>query len=87
MPTYFFSNYGGPGEGYDSVPENIELSQKRCKQYYTGAVRDVSFQVKGIDVTVHTYGIHRAVTLTLPDGASPEPARSIAKHATLQLVI
>lgn len=71
MPK-FFLNYGGPGGQYfSSNPEKIAALDRACQREYTGSVRSVGALVRGVNVTVHTYGVHRALTCEIPDDASP----------------
>jgi hypothetical protein len=70
MPK-FFLNYGGPDNELTSNPERIAALDKACQREYTGAVRSVTSMVKGVQLTVHTYGIHRALTCEIPNDATP----------------
>lgn len=70
MPK-FFLNYGGPGGSYLSQdPEKIDALELVCQQEYSGAKRAIGGTVKGISFTVHTYGVHRALTCEIPENAS-----------------
>ena len=68
-----FLNYGGPGGSWISQDEKIiqQLDQE-CKNFYGSPIRKVSYEIKGITVTVCTYGIHRSLHLEIPKNASEE---------------
>ncbi|CEK10731.1 hypothetical protein [Legionella hackeliae] len=72
MP-YFFLNYGGPGgRWWTQNSSDIAILNKACIDNYGSPTRQLTYKIKGITVTVCTYGIHRALLLHLPDGASHE---------------
>ncbi len=89
MPMHFFLNYGGPGGKWAS--DNLEETSRLdsiCRDKYVIPIRKVQFNIKGIDVTICTYGVHRALRLDVPDGASQETidAFNKAKYARVQIL-
>jgi hypothetical protein len=70
---HFFLNYGGPGGKW--VSDTLDVTNYLdavCRNSYGRPVRYVKYTIKGVEVTVCTYGIHRALRLDVPDGASQE---------------
>ncbi|WP_131777670.1 hypothetical protein [Legionella fairfieldensis] len=70
---HFFLNYGGPGGRFFS--KDKELTQhlhNRCKKYYKFPIRQSVYQEQGMTITVHTYGLHRALHVEIPDTCNDE---------------
>ncbi|KTD75306.1 hypothetical protein [Legionella waltersii] len=77
---HFFLNYGGPGGHWTSEDSRLTSQLDRsCRQTYGMPNRKVQYVVKGITVTVYTYGIHRALSLDLPKRASSESIDAFKK--------
>lgn len=84
----FFLNYGGPGGRWLSSTE--ELTNKlidECTSYYGGAMwtRQSSCTVQGLQATVYSFGIHRALRLELPQDA-PQSVQDLY-YSTLKLAL
>lgn len=75
MNDFMFLNYGGPGGCWltqDSLVAASLISE--CKKFYVGGQKyygTTTYDINGIQATVHSFGIHRALTLELH--TSPEP--------------
>lgn len=89
MSMHFFLNYGGPGGQWasDDLNKTNQLDSI-CRNTYVIPIRKVQFNVKGIDVTICTYGVHRALRLDVPEGASRETIDAFekAKKAGLHII-
>lgn len=73
MPNQFFLNYGGPGGYYFTEDPGQQMYlDNACRDFYGKPVRKFTIESQGLLVTIHTYGIHRAATVVMPDSASPE---------------
>lgn len=73
MGKSYYLNYGGPGGLWGSEnPEDIEFLDNECRKHYGMPIRKVRYMIQGINVTICTYGIHRALRLDIPDNASKE---------------
>ena len=88
MAGHFFLNYGGPGGQWTSTDvNNTSRLDKICRDSHGMPIRKVGYIIKGIYVTVCTYGIHRALRLDIPEMASKETidAFNKAKKAGLRI--
>lgn len=68
----FYLNYGGPGfnTGYVTGLE-IDDAYRECNVFYGKPHRKSSLnfaELPGLEVTIHTDGIHRSLTVSLDDG-------------------
>lgn len=71
--THFFLNYGGPGgKWFSDKQQAMRDLDDACKKTYGWPIRRASYVIHGLKITVHTYGLHRALSLEVPKGASPE---------------
>ena len=87
MAKHFFLNYGGPGgRSTSDTLDNTNYLDKACQEFYGMPVRKIQYNIKGVDVTVCTYGIHRALRLDIPDGASQDTINAFeeAKKVSLE---
>ena len=73
----FFLNYGGPGGYWLSNTEGLTNKLiSKCTSYYGGSMwtQQASCMVKGLQATLYSFGIHRALRLDLPPD-SPQAVR------------
>lgn len=75
MSQFLFVNYGGPG-GIWLTKNPLEESslRKQCEKCYFGGeslYHQETYVISGINTTVHSFGIHKALTLELPDKPPP----------------
>lgn len=76
----FFLNYGGPGGYWFSQTLSNKLHDA-CIKFYGHPIREVEYNVKGLSIVVHTYGIHRALHVRLPKDATEETRALFSKVA------
>lgn len=77
--TEIFLNYGGPARPFSTNKADIEKMAKACESSYGDPVRQSDFEIKGIEVSVRTYGIHRALHLKVSDSCSEETYEQFLK--------
>lgn len=69
---HFFLNYGGLSSFWSEDPLITMNLHQECINFYGQPIRFREYKVKGLDLTVCTYGIHRALLVQLPENASKE---------------
>lgn len=86
MMPKFFLNYGGPGGSWlTENPETAAKLDQTCQKEYLGAKRAIGAIINGIQVTVHTYGIHRCVSCEIPDGPNIPPGTDLSFQRKLEV--
>ena len=71
----FFVSFGGPGSINQEITysvNEIDGAKIRCVEKYRNPISQSYYRINGLDVVVHTYGLHRAVEVRLPSDPSPD---------------
>lgn len=77
----FFFNYGGPGEDDAEGADEIDGLIFLCEIVYGDNAIKSSCQIKGINVTVYKFSVHRAILLELPEGTEDEETLELFDRA------